>query len=200
MKTMSQNTFPKQVEENLEGTGLQGSSGRKKHQNRIGTRADACPVGSHLLQMATTVQSSGMSELHLMVAYCCMWTVVNVGWRRVMPVASYTGEWILIWRRCVSRPFWWLESTAIWIMNARTALAVVGSLSDPEGSCKWMIIQPEGSFSSTCWSSVRSLKWLPTRTDSLRNTYSSSLCNLTHNLDWDITVKHLTVTSTFFYY
>ena len=59
----------------------------------------------------------------------------------------------------VSRPFWWLEMTAIWIMKARTdwSLRVLSG----------MMTQPDGSTRSTWSSSVKSFTWLPARIDSL---------------------------------
>lgn len=68
--------------------------------------------------------SSGVSHVsphHLMVRYIIKSTVVHLG-NFPMELSS-TGVKTLIWRMCVSLPFWWLASTAIWIMKV-----LIGSL------------------------------------------------------------------------
>lgn len=86
-----------------------------------------------------------------MQAYWLMLTLVKLG--LCATDRSWTGECTFICRMCVSRPFWWFESTAIWIMKVLIGLLWM--------SLRGTRVQPDGSWRSIWSTSVRSLKWLP---------------------------------------
>ena len=110
------------------------------------------------LSICQEIPISVCTHCYLNVAYWDISTEVKLGC--FAADISCTGEWILICLMCVSRPFWWLDKTAIWIMNDRTGLWWMSNTG--------IITQPFGSFKSTCSTSVRSLKWFPTLIEILK--------------------------------
>ena len=56
---------------------------------------------------------------HRTVAYCPNSTVVNVRPFPIIAIGLVLGPYIFTCRTCVSRPFWWLLSTASWREYAR---------------------------------------------------------------------------------
>jgi len=97
---------------------------------------------------------------HRMQLNCWKSVVTNVPkLSKATPLASI-GEWILICRRWVSRPFWWLLMTAIWIMNVLMGLSFK--------SFRGTLTQPVGSVRPTTSTSWRSLKLVPDLIDILK--------------------------------
>lgn len=99
-------------------------------------------------------------SVYLIELYCWHSTVTKVPrLSRAAPLASI-GEWIFICRTWVSRPFWWLLRTAIWIMKVligRSWMSLRGIRTHPLGSLS--------SITSTSW---RSLKLVPALIDILK--------------------------------
>lgn len=120
---------------------------------------------------------SRLSNYYLIQLYCWHSTVTNVPrLSRAAPLASI-GEWIFICLTWVSRPFWWLLRTAIWIMKVLMGRSWI--------SLRGIQTQPLGSFNSITSTSWRSLKLVPALMDILKIWLHRTLPPNSKKMNWN---------------